>query len=188
MNTGTGKTALLILDVQNRGSQFFDKNQPFIDSLNNAIETARSQNFPIIFTGYKFREGAPEINPNNKLFNSISFLFKTSKEGDHDIYKGLKSVKTDFDIKKMRNSGFSGSELEVLLKSLNCNHIIICGFTTSGAVLSTVREAADKDYRMTVISDCCADADEEVHKMLMEKIFTKQADVMTCSEWEKSLK
>jgi len=87
----------------------------------------------------------------------------------------------------MRNSAFTGIELEVLLKTFGLNHLVITGFATSCAVLSTVREAADRDYAMTVLNDCCNDRDEEVHKMLMEKIFTKQAEVMNVSEWEKSL-
>ena len=47
----------------------------------------------------------------------------------------------------------------------------------------TVREAADKDYRITVLSDGCADADEEVHRVLTTKVFPRQADVMTVDEW-----
>jgi nicotinamidase-related amidase len=50
-------------------------------------------------------------------------------------------------------------------------------------VLSTVREAADKDYRLTVLSDLCADSDPEVHSMLINKVFPRQADVMTSEEW-----
>ncbi len=184
----TGNTALVVLDVQNKGAKFFSENPTFINNLKAAIAKSREKNLTIIFTGYRFREGAPEINPNNKLFNTIKFLFVSPKEGEGDIYKELGMQKTDFDIKKMRNSGFSGSELEVILKSLSVNHLILTGFTSSGAVLSTVREAADKDYKMTVLSDCCIDMDIEVHNILMTKIFPKQCEVMTETDWEKSFK
>jgi len=50
-------------------------------------------------------------------------------------------------------------------------------------VLSTLREAADKDYRITVLSDCCLDPDEEVHRVLTTKVFPRQADVKTADEW-----
>jgi nicotinamidase-related amidase len=52
-------------------------------------------------------------------------------------------------------------------------------------VLSTVREAADKDYRLTVLADGCADGDEEVHRVLTTKVFPRQADVLTIEEWSK---
>lgn len=64
--------------------------------------------------------------------------------------------------------------------------MILTGIATSGVVLSTLREAADKDYQLTVLSDCCADADEEVHQILINKIFSRQADVMTINQWKSS--
>jgi len=41
------------------------------------------------------------------------------------------------------------------------------------AWLSTVRWAADADYEILVLEDCCADADEEVHRVLMHKVFPR---------------
>jgi nicotinamidase-related amidase len=46
-----------------------------------------------------------------------------------------------------------------------------------------VREAADKDYALTVLSDACGDADEEVHRVLMTKIFPRQAEVSDVNAW-----
>jgi nicotinamidase-related amidase len=60
---------------------------------------------------------------------------------------------------------------------------VLTGIATSGVVLSTVREAADKDYRLTVLSDGCADLDPEVHSVLMGKVFPRQADVLTAMQW-----
>jgi nicotinamidase-related amidase len=50
-------------------------------------------------------------------------------------------------------------------------------------VLSTVREAADKDYRLTILADCCGDPDEETHRVLTTKVFTRQADVLSVDNW-----
>jgi nicotinamidase-related amidase len=61
------------------------------------------------------------------------------------------------------------------------------GIATSGVVLSTLREAADKDYQLTILSDCCADGDEEVHRVLISKIFPRQAEVITVEEWRNAL-
>ena len=49
--------------------------------------------------------------------------------------------------------------------------LVLTGIATSGVVLSTVRQAADLDFRLTVLSDGCLDRDDEVHRMLMEKVF-----------------
>jgi hypothetical protein len=46
-----------------------------------------------------------------------------------------------------------------------------------------LREAADKDYQLTVLSDGCADADNEVHNILLSKVFPRQAEVISVSDW-----
>jgi hypothetical protein len=51
----------------------------------------------------------------------------------------------------------------------------------SGVVLSTLRHAADADYRLLVAGDCCSDADEEVHRLLLEKVFPLQATITTAA-------
>ncbi len=76
-----------------------------------------------------------------------------------------------------------GSDLEVILRAKNIRHLVLAGISTSGVVLSTVREAADKDYQLTVLSDLCADFDEQVHSLLLEKIFPRQAAVITSRQW-----
>ena len=58
---------------------------------------------------------------------------------------------------------------------------------TSGVVLSTLRQAADLDYRLTVLTDACYDPDPEIHRVLTEKVFPRQADVITIDEWAKTL-
>ena len=73
-----------------------------------------------------------------------------------------------------------------MLRAQDISHIVLTGVATSGVVLSTIREAADKDYHITVLSDCCADADEEVHRVLTTKVFPRQTEVMTAEEWRKS--
>jgi nicotinamidase-related amidase len=62
---------------------------------------------------------------------------------------------------------------------MEADHPVLCGIATSGVVLSTLREAADKDFRLTVLSDLRADFDTEIQRILIDKIFPRQADVIT---------
>ena len=107
-------------------------------------------------------------------------------KGAMDIYPEVQPQAGDIIVTKRRVSAFTGSDLEVILRSQNIQHIVLCGIATSGVVLSTLREAADRDYKITVLSDCCTDGDEEVHNVLIEKVFPRQADVMTGREWQKT--
>lgn len=75
------------------------------------------------------------------------------------------------------------SDLDVVLRSLDVTHLVLTGIATSGVVLSTLRQAADLDYGLTVLADGCAGADPEVHRVLLEKVFPRQAAVRTTDDW-----
>ena len=104
-----------------------------------------------------------------------------------EIHPQVRPDADDLVVVKKRVSAFAGSDLELLLRSLQIDHLIVAGVATSGVVLSTVREAADKDYQLTVLSDACRDGDEEVHRVLTEKVFTNQAEVLSVSNWVSGL-
>jgi nicotinamidase-related amidase len=88
---------------------------------------------------------------------------------------------------------YEGGDLEPLrtpvraLRAAGADTLVLAGIATSGVVLSTLRQAADLDYRLTVLADACADRDEEVHRVLTEKVFPRQALVTTTDEWIASL-
>jgi hypothetical protein len=61
------------------------------------------------------------------------------------------------------------------------------GAEVSGVVLSTLRQAADLDFGLTVPADGCLDADPEVHRVLTEKVFPMQAGITTLADWAAKL-
>jgi nicotinamidase-related amidase len=91
-------------------------------------------------------------------------------------------------VTKRQVSAFVGSDLDVLLRARAIDHLVLAGIATSGVVLSTLRQAADLDYRLTVLADGCLDADPEVHQVLVGKVFPRQAEVTSLAEWAVSLR
>jgi len=102
------------------------------------------------------------------------------------VHPDIAPKEGEMTVTKRRVSAFTGSDLEVVLRALSIQHLVLTGIATSGVVLSTTREAADKDYKITILSDCCADGDEEVHRVLTTKVFPRQAEVITLEEWSKN--
>jgi len=86
-------------------------------------------------------------------------------------------------VTKKRVSAFAGSDLELVLRARDVTGLVLGGIATSGVVLSTVREAADRDYELTVLEDLCLDGDDEVHRVLTQKVFPLQADVRVSADW-----
>jgi nicotinamidase-related amidase len=74
--------------------------------------------------------------------------------------------------------------LSLILAAQRIENLVLFGFSTSGVVLSTLRMASDLDFKCVVIKDACFDADEEVHRVLTEKVFAHQATVMTAQTFQ----
>jgi nicotinamidase-related amidase len=88
----------------------------------------------------------------------------------------------DIVVRKVRVGAFSTTDLDEQLRKRGISTLILAGVSTSGVVLSTIRDAADRDYRIFVLVDASADFDAEVHDVLMTKVFPRQADVITVAD------
>ncbi len=96
-----------------------------------------------------------------------------------EFHESISPKDGEITVIKHRVSAFSGNDLEMILRSQGITHLVLFGIATSGIVLSTVRQASDLDFRCIVVKDCCFDGDEEVHRVLTEKVFARQASVVT---------
>lgn len=178
------KKALLVMDMQSSILSSLADPTPLVSTMAKAIKTARENQIPVIYIVVGFRQGMPEVSKNNKIFSGIKQ--QMANVNMHEwmaIHPDLTPQEQDIVINKRRISAFTGSDLEVVLRSQDIKHLVLAGISTSGVVLSTVREAADKDYQITVIEDCCADGDPEVHQVLMNKVFPRQAEVVSLPQW-----
>lgn len=178
-----GAATLLILDVQQGILDMVPGDTgTYLQRLNETVDAARMNNIKIIHIITAFRPGHPEAHPSNRSVTSIAAagLFQ---EGDFTVEPALIPAQDEVIITKRRVSAFFGTDLEIILRCFNTEELVIAGIATSGAVLSTVRYASDLDYRITVLRDLCMDRDEEVHNVLMDKVFHRKTDVITGEEW-----
>jgi nicotinamidase-related amidase len=177
--------ALLVMDMQNGiVTRLADQAGTLIDTLERTIGAARSAGVPVIYVRVAFRPGAPEVSERNQSFSALksSSLMDETAESTQ-IHPRLAMHESEVLVTKRRVSAFTGSDLAVVLRGLEVDHLVLSGIATSGVVLSTTREAADLDYGLTILADGCADADPEVHRVLTEKVFPRQATVLTADEW-----
>ena len=187
METNKQNTALLVMDMQSGILPMLTNAAPgFISNVAKAIANARAKKLPVIYVVVGFRNGFPEVSMNNKGFSASKERFaKMNMDDFMKVDAAIAPQAGDVTVTKRRVSAFTGSDLEVVLRAQGIQHIILTGIATSGVVLSTVREAADKDYRITVLADGCADGDEEVHRVLTTKVFPRQAEVLSIEDWSK---
>ncbi|MDQ3819582.1 MAG: cysteine hydrolase [Acidobacteriota bacterium] len=157
----------------------------------SVLKEARSLGMPVIHVQVAFRPGLPEVSERNQLFGAI----KTSEQ-HQQLFKGaygaihaaVAPLEDEVVITKHRVSAFEGTDLEMILRAGDIDTLIMFGIATSGVVLYSLLHAADRDYRLIVIKDCCVDTDREVHDCLVEKIFSRQAAIVAAREFIESLK
>jgi nicotinamidase-related amidase len=178
------KTALLVMDVQRAIVSRFDSDAEYLPRLRRAIAHARANDVLVGYVVVGFRPGHPEISPANARFGQmIGTDAFTPADPGAEIHPDVAPVDGDLLFTKKRVSAFAGTDLDLVLRSSGVDGLVLTGIATSGVVLSTLRQAADLDYRLTVLADGCLDADPEVHRVLTTAVFPKQADVTTVADW-----
>ena len=177
-----GRSALLLMDFQTAVVEMLGEDDGVLKRTASLAAAARKAGIPVIHVCIGFREGFIDVHPRNKSFGAIkeSGRFAPGSPGT-EIHKALAPQPGDLQVTKRRVSAFAGSDLEFLLRAQGIDTLLLTGLATSGVVLSTLRQAADLDYRLGVVADCCGDRDAEVHRVLIEKVFPRQAEVMDCA-------
>jgi nicotinamidase-related amidase len=173
--------ALLVMDYQTAivGMLESDKDA-LLARMAGLIAAARAKGMAVIYVVVGFRAGHPEVSPTNAIFAPLKKggVFGPGAPGV-EIHAAVAPEARDVVVTKHRVGAFFGTDLDMVLRANAIETMVLAGIATSGVVLSTLRHAADADYRVVVVEDCCADRDGEVHRVLMEKVFPRQATVTT---------
>jgi nicotinamidase-related amidase len=162
-----GKTAVLVMDFQVRQVNALSETTRtrLLPSVKNVLAKVRSRKIPVIFIEVVRGERTPE----NALYNGF-----VPEPGEQLLTKH-------------RTGPWTTTNLDEILKKQGIDTLVLMGINTSRVVLTTICFAADMDYKLIVLSDCCADADEEIHKFLIEKLFPRSAMVTTSDKFLKAL-
>jgi nicotinamidase-related amidase len=183
-------TALLIADfyAEQMSSLPHSTSRNCVEKTLTLREAARTAGLLVCYSATVFRPGYVEVSERNKTFS------ERKRTGGPAIADPLKIIhprllpgEGEPVVGKHRVNAMFGTDLEMILKARNVDTLILLGFATAGVVLSTTRYAADADYRLFIVEDCCADYDAAVHDFLCGKIFPRQAGVVQSVEVIKAL-
>ncbi|WP_328582355.1 cysteine hydrolase family protein [Streptomyces sp. NBC_00370] len=185
------KSALLVMDVQRGITDRFDGDAGYLPRLRRAVDAARAADIPVVYVVVGFRQGHPEVSARNKTFGAVAAHVAasgapggfTDDDPQAQIHPDVAPRPGDVVVTKKRVSAFAGSDLDLVLRAGEIDQLVLTGIATSGVVLSTLRQASDLDFGLTVLEDGCLDSDPEVHRVLTDKVFPRQADVVTVDEW-----
>ncbi len=152
--------------------------------------TARERGDLVVFVHMQLRANGADVSARNRGVHAIFAM------GD-DYHEGSAGVQLDPDlgreprdvvVTKHRASAFAGTDLDMVLRSSGIDSIVVAGVATSAMVAATVYDAADRDYRVRVASDVCADPVTAVHDFFVGTVFPgRGVEVMTAEDVASSL-
>ena len=179
------KTALLIADfyADAMGNLEHAASRNVVEKTAALQQAARDAGVFVCYSATVFRPGYPEISDRNKTFSQRKNSGQPAV-GDPVslIHPAVAPIAGEVVVGKHRVNALFATDLDMTLQANNTETLIILGYATSGVVLSTVRYAADLDYRLVVVEDCCADQESEVHEFLTQRIFPRQSEVVNSQD------
>ncbi len=188
------RSALIIQDLQNdviiEGGAFADsgapahaKSQNVVENVRRMAEAARKAGMPVIHIHYIVEKGAPGLKQNAPLFIGL-------KEADAVVrgswgaapVDGLEPKPGDHVVEKMRMNGFYDTRLDILLRGLGAETIVITGAWTNMSIEHTARHGADAGYEVVVVSDGTSTTGDEWQNAALNYAMTNVAQVARADE------
>jgi gluconolactonase len=188
------RSALIIQDLQNdviiEGGAFADSGAPahaiaqnVVGNVADLAAACRSASVPVIHVWYVVEPGAVGLKQNAPLFQGV-------READALVRgswgaapaDGLEPQDGDHIVEKMRMNAFYETRLDILLRGLGTETLIITGAWTNMSIEHTARHGADAGYEVVVASDGTSTTGDEWQHAALNYAMTNVATVATCAE------
>jgi nicotinamidase-related amidase len=181
------RTALLVMDCQPAILALLPEGrdrEALLARLEGAIADVRAGGGTIAYVRVGFTEADWDAIPAaNKSFAPLArHRLMHHEDPATVVHERLAPQDGDIVVRKVRHGGLSTTGLDERLREREITTLVVSGFSTSGVVLSTVIDAADRDYLLYVLSDGVADPDAEVHDLLLHRVLPSRAHIIDTAE------
>lgn len=170
-------TALVLIDLQ-KESNFGLQMDQVISNAKTLIDGFREKNIPIIYTRQINRADGIGLSKGEPLNDDGTPFFYNAASESIEIFDEIKPLETDIVIDKYRWSAFHETSLDLTLRSLNVENVVIGGVVTDGCLLTSVFDAYFRDYNIHLVKDICGSSNEGSH----------MASLMMIANWVYTLK
>lgn len=175
------RTALMIMDYQAGILDRLPDPSALLDRASGAIDVVRSRGGDVGWVRVAFTDADFDALPAGSTMARLASRDRLHVDAPASQLV-LSPAEGDIVVRKTRVGAFSTTDLADQLAARDVTRLVLAGISTSGVVLSTVREAMDRDYAIEVLADACADPDLEVHAFLTERIFPRHTTVRAVAD------
>jgi nicotinamidase/pyrazinamidase len=157
------KSAIIIVDMvkdnlkESPRNPFFQEGTAVIPNLQRLLEEGRKRKIPIVFACDSFMEG-------DFIFKGKMKVHSLRGTKGAEVLDALKPEPTDIILPKRRFSAFFKTDLDMTLRVLGIDTIVVTGITTEVCVLMTAMDGLCHDFSVIILEDCCASRNREIHQ------------------------
>lgn len=182
------RTALVLCDFQNG---LIMSNRPIepwgaktlIANAKKVLDHARMVGMAVVYVRVGYRQDLKDLAPKafepGEHWGSPSLAVGNLEQ---QIVDELTPEPGDIQVTKHTISPFNNTDIEVYLRRLGVDTLILMGYSTTAVIMGSFRDAVDKDYNVAVVSDACAAGTKEEHDVSMNIIFPRNGWVGTSDE------
>jgi nicotinamidase-related amidase len=179
------RTALLLMDYQPGIVERVEDPGALVAKAQEALAAARAAGATVGFVRVAFTDEDFASLPEGAPMARVKAMPREQMHADSpatQVDERVAPADGEIVVRKTRVGPFLTTDLDEQLRARGVDTLVLAGISTSGVVLSTVRDAHDRDYRLFVIADATADTDPEVHEALIGKVFPRQATVIEVAD------
>lgn len=198
-----GKTALLVIDVQNTYLERADPASlsgaelarhhawtPFHDRMHSTVIPTiarllaefRGRGLEVIFARIACLTADGRDRSLSQKKPGWNNLLLPKDELASQIVPELAPQGDEIVVTKTTDSALTGTNLRLILSNLGITHVVCAGIFTDQCVASTVRSLADESFDVIVVEDGCAAASDELHRQELAIINMIYCAVMSAEE------
>jgi nicotinamidase-related amidase len=160
------RAALLIVDVVNGlefpgGDELLEAATAMAEQIHHLKQACRREAIPAIYANDNFGRW-------QSRFDQLTRHYLEQSCRGAPIIRRLMPQEDDYNVVKPKHSAFYATPLNLLLKHLGVENLIIAGLTTDRCVTFTAHDAYMRDYRLFVPENCSASIRAEDHRVSLE--------------------
>lgn len=180
------QTALLLMDFQPFKLAHLPGSEDLLKRTLEVVDAARVKGVQVahVWSAFSDLDYATVPDSNRRLLPAVQQRLLHVDEPASAIHASLAPRDGDIVERKTRVGAFATTKLDEQLTNLGIINLLLAGVFTSSTVLSTVLDAADRDYQLFVLGDCIGDPEPEVHDLLLRKVLPTQAKIVSAADFD----
>jgi ureidoacrylate peracid hydrolase len=151
------RTALINVDMQNAFVEGTPLSAPggvaLLRPVNRVADACRAAGIKVIHTLHVTRADGTNLGTMGELIEPVRAGYIREGSETAKLHPGVKVEKGDILLYKPRYGSFTGTDLDLVLRSNGIDTVIISGICTNICCETTAREAGMRDYRVFFLSD-----------------------------------